>query len=364
MPGWLVTRHEDVRAVLGDAARFSSATPGRRANPPAASTDTDSAGKQFASAASFLVGQDPPEHPRLRRLLTPEFTMRRMRELAPRVRAVVGAVLDGMQDAGSPVDLVECFALPVPSLVICELLGVPYADREMFQRLTAVQLRATAAQEERTEAFLALRSYMGDLVDRQRTAPGDDLIGMLIREHDDDLSHDELVGVALVLLIAGHETTANTLGAGTALLLEHPGQLAAIRDEPHRVDGAVEELLRFCTPVHTGLVRTVTTDTVIGGQPMKTGDLVVVSLPMANRDPRLVTAPDDFDIARKPVPHVAFGHGIHHCVGAPLARMELRIALPALLQRFPGLRLDLDPADIQFRTMTAVHGVESLPVAW
>ncbi|AFU01150.1 cytochrome P450 [Nocardia brasiliensis] len=363
-PAWLVTRHEDVRAVLGDAARFSSATADRRANPPAAQSDTDSAGKQFASAASFLVGQDPPEHTRLRRLLTPEFTMRRMRELAPRVRAVVSEVLDAMQDAGSPVDLVERFALPVPSLVICELLGVPYADREMFQHLTAVQLRVTAAQDERTDAFLALRSYMGDLVDRHRSAPGADLIGMLIREHDDDITHDELVGVALVLLIAGHETTANTLGAGTALLLEHPEQLAAVRDEPHQVDGAVEELLRFFTPVHTGLARTVTTDTVIGGQQMKTGDLVVVSLPMANRDPRLVTAPDDFDIARKPAPHVAFGHGIHHCVGAPLARMELRIALPALLQRFPGLRLDLDPADIQFRTMTAVHGVERLPVAW
>ncbi|MFI6215316.1 cytochrome P450 [Nocardia brasiliensis] len=205
---------------------------------------------------------------------------------------------------------------------------------------------------------------MDALVDRHRSAPGDDLIGMLIREHEDDISHDELVGVALVLLIAGHETTANTLGAGTALLLEHPEQLAAIRDEPDQVDGAIEELLRFFTPVHTGLVRTVTTDTVVGGQQMKTGDLVVVSLPMANRDPHLVTAPDDFDIARKPVPHVAFGHGIHHCVGAPLARMELRIALPALLRRFPGLRLDLDPADIQFRIMTAVHGVERLPVAW
>ncbi|MFD9891057.1 cytochrome P450 [Amycolatopsis sp. NPDC059027] len=362
---WLVTRHEDVRAVLGDADRFSSAGLARHADPATSRTDAAASGRQqFADAASFMVGQDPPEHTRLRRLLTPEFTMRRMRVLEPRVRAVVGEVLDDMRDAGPPADLVESFALPIPSLVICELLGVPYSDREMFQRLSSVQLRLTASQDERTAAFLALRTYLSDLVNRHRGAPGDDLIGMLIREHDEDVSHDELVGIALVLLIAGHETTASTLGAGTALLLEHPGQLAAIRDEPERVDDAVEELLRFLTPVHSGLPRTVMVDATVGGQEMRTGDLVVPSLPMANRDPGLAAAPDDFDISRKPVPHVAFGHGIHHCIGAPLARMELRIALPALLRRFPRLRLDGDPADIRFRTMTAVHGVERLSVAW
>jgi cytochrome P450 len=359
---WLVTRHEDVRAVLGDASRFGSATGARHED---SRTDAALSGEsQFVDAASFMVGQDPPEHTRLRRLLTREFTVRRMRVLEPRVRAVVDDVLDGMEDAGPPVDLVTGFALPIPSLVICELLGVPYADREMFQRLTSVQLQFSASQDERTEAFLALRSYMSDLVHRHRSAPGDDLIGMLIREHDEDISHDELVGIAIVLLIAGHETTANTLGAGTALLLERPEQLAAIRDDPQCVDDAVEELLRFLTPVHSGLPRTVMADTVVGGQEMKTGDRVVLSLPMANRDTNLVTAPDDFDISRKPAPHVAFGHGIHHCVGAPLARMELRIALPALLRRFPQLRLDLDPAEIRFRDRTAVHGVEDLPVAW
>ncbi|MFK0248171.1 cytochrome P450 [Amycolatopsis azurea] len=355
---WLLTRHEDVRAVLGDATRFSSAG-GARQEDAAPSGES-----RFVDAASFMVGQDPPEHTRLRRLLTPEFTMRRMRVLEPRVRAVVDDVLDRMQDAGPPVDLVSHFALPIPSLVICELLGVPYSDRELFQSLSSVQLRFSASQDERTEAFLALRTYMSDLVNRHRGAPGEDLIGMLIREHHEDITHDELVGIALVLLIAGHETTANALGAGTALLLEYPDQLAAIRDEPRRVDDAVEELLRFLTPVHSGLPRTVTADTVIGGQEMAIGDLVVSSLPMANRDPDLVTAPDDFDTSRKPFPHMAFGHGIHHCVGAPLARMELRIALPALVRRFPGLRLDLDPADIRFRGMTAVHGVERLPVAW
>nr|WP_042180525.1 cytochrome P450 [Kibdelosporangium sp. MJ126-NF4]CEL14426.1 putative cytochrome P450 hydroxylase [Kibdelosporangium sp. MJ126-NF4]CTQ88791.1 putative cytochrome P450 hydroxylase [Kibdelosporangium sp. MJ126-NF4] len=362
---WLVTRHEDVRAVLGDANRFSSAGRARREDLASSRTDADPSGEsQLVDAASFMVGQDPPEHTRLRRLLTPEFTMRRMRVLEPRVRAVVDDVLNDMQDVGPPVDLVTGFALPVPSLVICELLGVPYSDREMFQRLSSVQLQLTASQDERTEAFLALRTYMSALVNRHRSAPGDDLIGMLIREHHEDITHDELVGIALVLLIAGHETTANTLGAGTALLLEHPEQLAAIRDEPQRVDDAVEELLRFLTPVHSGLPRTVMADTVVGGQEMKTGDLVTLSLPTANRDTNLVTAPDDFDIARKPVPHVAFGHGIHHCVGAPLARMEIRIALPALLRRFPKLRLDLDPAEIRFRDLTAVHGVAGLPVAW
>ncbi|WP_033289069.1 cytochrome P450 [Amycolatopsis jejuensis] len=349
---WLVTRHADVRAVLGDAARFSS------------ENLAASSGGQLAGAASFMVGQDPPEHTRLRRLLTPEFTMRRIRALEPRVRAVVGEVLDDLQNAGPPADLVAGFALPVPSLVICELLGVPYGDREMFQHLSSVQLRLTASPEERTEAFDALRSYFSDLVERHRRSPGADLIGMLIREHDTDLSHAELLGIALVLLIAGHETTAGTLGAGTALLLEHPDQLAAVRDEPERVDDAVEELLRFLTPVHSGLPRTVMADTVVGEQAMHPGEVIVASLPAANRDPELLPAAGDFDITRKPVPHVAFGHGIHHCIGAPLARMEIRIALPALLRRFPKLRLDVDPADLRFRTMTAVHGVETLPVAW
>jgi cytochrome P450 len=359
---WLVTRHEDVRLVLGDSHRFSSA--GRSTAAPSANDGAGGAAPPVVDAASFMVGQDPPEHTRLRRMLTPEFTLRRIRALEPRVRSIVDEMINAMEEEGPPVDLVQKFALPIPSLVICELLGVPYSDRQKFQHLSAVQLQLNVPQEKRNEAFLGLRSYMSDLIAEHRRVPGDDLIGMLIREHDADISNDELVGIALLLLIAGHETTANTLGAAAALLLENPAQLAKFRNDPDRIDGTVEELLRFLTPLHSGLLRTVREDTIVGGQRMAVGDQVIASLPMANRDPSLVDSPDSFDVERKPTSHVAFGHGVHHCIGAPLARMEMRVALSALFESFPNLRLANDPKDISFRRLTAVHGVEELVLTW
>jgi cytochrome P450 len=308
-----------------------------------------------------MLAADPPEHTRLRRMLTPEFTVRRMRRLEPRIREIVDEHLDAMERHGPPADLVAEFALPVPSLVICELLGVPYADRAAFQQRSNRQLDLALPVEERMRAGRESRAYMAELVTRAQAEPGEDMLGMLVREHGDDLSSDELVGIASLLLLAGHETTANMLGLGTLALLRHPDQLALVRDEPERIDGAVEELLRWLTIVHTGTGKMATVDTEIAGQPIAAGDLVMCALPTANRDPELRTDPDRLDVTRGGG-HVAFGHGIHHCLGAPLARMEMKIGFPALLRRFPGLAEV--PGTAIFRSFSMIYGLTSLQVTW
>jgi cytochrome P450 len=284
-----------------------------------------------------------------------------MRRLVPRVEEIVAQHLDAMEQAGPPAELVGDFALPVPSMVICELLGVPYEDRAGFTARSSRQLDSTIDVHERIQLADAARAYMADLVARHRADPGDDLLGMLIREHSDEVTDDELIGIGNLLLIAGHETTSNMLSLGTLALLEHPEQLARVRDDPASVDPAVEELLRWLGVVHGGFPRAATQDTTIGGHPVATGELVVSSLAAANRDPAVVEHGDDLDITRPPAPHLAFGHGIHHCLGAPLARIEMRVAFPALLQRFPSLRLAGEP---DFRHRTLIYGLHRLPLAW
>jgi cytochrome P450 len=287
-----------------------------------------------------------------------------MRHIEPRVTEIITARLDAMAAAGPPADLVESFALPVPSLVICELLGVPYSDRDTFQERAKVQLDFSASAEDRINALTQMREYMDELVAGKLPHPGDDLLGMLIREHGSELTATELAGIAQLLLLAGHETTANMLATGTLVLLENPGQLALMRDDPDAVNDAVEELLRYLSVVQSGLPRSVVAEVTIGGQDLAPGDLIFSSLPMANRSPSLADDPGRLDLTRAPSPHVAFGHGIHHCLGAPLARMEMRAGFPALLRRFPGLRLAVPASEVEFRELTAVHGVRSLPVAW
>ena len=315
-------------------------------------------------SAGNLLGMDPPDHSRLRRMLTPEFTVRRMRRLEPRIAEIVDAALDDLENAGKPADLVPHFALPVPSLVICELLGVPYADRAEFQHRSSRQLDMSLPIEERLALGREGRAYMTSLVERAQADPGEDMLGMLVREHGDDLSTAELVGIASLLLIAGHETTSNMLGLGTLALLRHPEQLAAVRDDPSQVEPAVEELLRWLSIVHSGMPRTTTTEVEIAGQTIPAGQLLVLALPAANRDPALVVEPDRLDISRGAPGHVAFGHGVHHCLGAPLARMEMRLAFPALLRRFPHLALDEELTDVPFRELNLIYGAESLKVRW
>jgi cytochrome P450 len=355
--GWLATRYEDVRTVLGDAVRFSNDPVNRPAGMPLPPPGGGGARN------GFLLQYDPPDHTTLRRMLTPELTVRRIRRLQPRIERMVDDHLDAMAAAGAPADLVRDFALPIPSLVICELLGVPYEDRGEFQGLSSVRLNMGLPLEERLKAVAASRAYMAGLVERQRRKPGDEMIGMLIREHGDDIDDTELVGLADLLLIAGHETTSNMLGMGTLLLLRHPEQAAQVR-AGEGVEDAVEELLRYLSVVHMVMPRTVMTDVELSGQQLHKGDVVICSLVAANRDAEFGDDLDTLDIKRKMSAHVAFGHGVHHCVGAPLARMEMKIAFPALLRRFPNLAPAIPFEEVPFRSFSIVYGMESLPVTW
>ena len=361
MQVYLVTRHEDIKDVLADHERFSNARPPGFVVPGAPPI---SEGEQASARAGNLLSLDPPEHQRLRRMLTPEFTIRRMKRLEPRIVEIVDAQLDAMENAGPPTDLVENFALPIPSLVICELLGVPYDDREDFQRRSARQLDLSIPIPERLELQRQGRAYMASLVQRSRQQPGADILGMLVREHGDELTDGELIGVAGLLLLAGHETTSNMLGLGTLALLRHPEQLAAVRDNPDAVGAAVEEVLRWLSIVQSAIPRITTTDVQIAGTPISAGQLVFVSLPAGNRDPDFIDSPEVLDIRRGAPGHLAFGHGVHHCLGAPLARMEMRIAFPALLRRFPNLALAENFEDVQFRSFHFIYGLKSLEVRW
>jgi cytochrome P450 len=362
-PAWLITRYEDVRAVLGDATTFNNSGEAVRTQVKAIA-GAEAAERLPLGAQTSLIGCDPPDHTWLRRLVAPRFTVKRMLELRPRIEAIVTEHLDAMAERGTPADLVHEFALPVPSLVICELLGVPYEDRAEFQRRSRQQLNLEIDAAQRTAAFDESRAYMAELVRRQRVQRSDSMLGTLVHEHGHELSDEDLAGLGSLLLIAGHETTANMLGLGTLLLLRHPDQLALLRDDPGIADRAVEELMRYLSIVHNGVVRTATRDVTIGGKSIKAGEAVVCSLVSANRDQAVIGDPDVLDLTRRPTSHVAFGHGVHHCLGAPLARLEMRAAFPALLRRFPTLRLAVPFEEVRFRTLSIVYGVWSLPVTW
>ncbi|HEX4702849.1 MAG TPA: cytochrome P450 [Pseudonocardiaceae bacterium] len=347
---WMVTRQSDVREVLGDSETFGMHDPDR---PPVLPDE--------------LLNMDPPEHTRLRRFLTPGFTVKRIRQLAPRIERIIDDHLDAMESRGAPADIVADFALPIPSLVICELLGVPYVDRADFQLRSRDIVNLALPLEERIAAGRDAHEFMAELVATKRKVPDDSLIGLLIDEHGDGIHDAELTGVADVLLIAGHETTSNMLALGTLLLLEHPDQAGLLRtaaDDDPVLDRAVEEILRYLTVVTTSFARIARRDTMLGDAAIKAGEFVVCQLAVANRDPALGTDMDRFDITREPALHVTFGHGMHHCLGAPLARMEMRMAFPALLRRFPGLRSVLPVDQVPYRTDAAIYGVDALPVEW
>ncbi|MDA3642723.1 cytochrome P450 [Saccharopolyspora indica] len=356
---YAVTRHDAVKAVMADSTRFSIA-PREEEFGMSALTEEERARR----VAGDLLGLDAPEHTRLRRMLTSEFTVRRMRRLQPRITEIVEEHLDAMVAAGPPADLVADFALPIPSLVICELLGVPYADRAEFQERTSRQVDLSLPEEEQAELVRESRAYMAGLVARAQERPGEDMLGMLVREHGDELTTDELIGIAELLLAAGHETTSNMLGLGTLALLRHPDQLALVRDDPAAVAPAVEELLRYLSIVTAGVTRTALCDVEIDGVAIPAGAAVTAVLATANRDPRSIDDGERLDVTRAAAGHVAFGHGLHHCLGAPLARMEMQIAFPALLRRFPGLALAVPFEDVAFRSHHFIYGLLSLPVRW
>ncbi|PXY28977.1 cytochrome [Prauserella coralliicola] len=349
--GWLATGYDVVRAVLADP-RFSSRYELMHFPFPEQEIPDG-----FTAPLGDLTGIDPPEHTRYRKLLAGRFTVRRMRLLTARVEEVTARQLDVLAEHGPPADLVTMFAQPVPALLICELLGVPYADHELFQRHTATLVSMDSSAEEKGAAINDLYGYLHELVIAKRATPTDDVLSDLTRS---DLTDGELAGIGAFLLGAGLDTTASMLALGTFALLCEPAQFAALRDDPER---AVEELLRYLTVGHTG-VRAALEDVELAGETIRAGESVTLALQAADRDPSRFPDPDVLDVRRQASGHLAFGHGAHQCLGQQLARVELRVAFPALAERFPTLRLAVDPAEVPMRGNANIHGVHRLPVTW
>ncbi|HEY4460098.1 MAG TPA: cytochrome P450 [Pseudonocardiaceae bacterium] len=355
-PGWLVTNHHLARTVLADN-RFS-----RRAE-LMHSPINDIAGGQTPPPAQpgMFISMDPPEHTRYRHQLIGQFTVRRMRLLTERITAITNDCLDAMAEHGPVLDLVPAFTLPIPSLVISELLGVSDMDLAGFQETVARAMRADLKLEDAMAVLAELTAFMSELTKAKRGKLGDDLLSDVIAEGD--LTDEELTNIAFLLLSAGFETTANMLALGTFALLRHPDQLAVLRADTADVDKAVEELLRYLSII-PGLVRTALEDVEIGGQRIKEGDAVAIDVPVVNRDPEHFRDPDTLDLTRSSAQHIAFGYGVHQCLGQQLARVEMRVAFPALLRRFPDLRLAVEPDQVRLRSDMAIYGVHELPVSW
>ncbi|MFE5241305.1 MULTISPECIES: cytochrome P450 family protein [unclassified Streptomyces] len=350
---WMVVGYEEARAALADQ-RFSKDW---------RTTDLWSARSNPINAN--MLEMDAPHHTRLRKLVAREFTARRIEALRPRVEEITAGLLDAMVPEGSA-DLVDAFAFPLPMTVICELLGVPDIDREAF-RLLSNAIVAPVSQEEEDDAVHRMGAYLVELIEDKRRAPGDDLMSALIQARDDDgdrLSPDELIGMAFLLLVAGHETTVNLIANGVRALLDHPEQLALLRSRPELIDGAVEEMLRYDGPVGTATFRFARESVAFGSAVIPRGEAVLVALGSGDRDPGRYPDPDTFDIRREARGHLAFGHGIHFCLGAPLARMEGRIAVQALLERCPGLERDPDGGEPDWLPGLLLRGVRHLPVRW
>ncbi|MGP3970094.1 cytochrome P450 family protein [Streptomyces sp. 6N223] len=355
--GWLVVGYDEVRATLADA-RLSKNW----------AHAADKLRKLRVSTGYHMLGADPPDHTRLRRLVAREFTARRIQALAPRVQRITDELLDAMLAApDGRADLVDGLAFPLPIRMICELLGVPFLDHERF-RAWSNALLSGAPTGEKQDIMRQMSEYLAALLDAKREKPGDDLMSALITTADEDgdrLSADELLGTAWLLLIAGHETTVHLIVNGVLALLLHPEQLAALRADWGLLDGAVEEMLRYDGPVLTPTFRFTVDPVEIGGTLIPGGgELVLPAIGDADRDAARFPDPLRFDIRRETGGHMAFGHGIHYCLGAPLARLEGRIAIRSLLERAPGLALDADPTALAWRSGMMIRGPHRLPVRW
>ncbi|WP_328617550.1 cytochrome P450 [Amycolatopsis sp. NBC_00355] len=357
-PAWLATRYEDVKVVLGDP-RFSRAAATGRDEPRL---------RPHLPPPGNILSLDPPDHSRLRRLVMKAFTMRRIDALRARAREIADGLVDTMLTQGPPADLVEAFALPFPVTVICELLGVPFEDRGDFRVWSDAFLSTTKfTPDEVLDAMTKMREYMAGLIAQRRETPHDDLLGALVvaRDEDDRLSEEELLSLAQTLLVAGHETTASQIPNFVYALLTHPGQLALLRADLGLVPKAVEELMRF-VPLGTGagIARYATEDVELGGVLVRAGEPVLPALASANRDDAVYSDPEVLDLLRGEATHIGFGHGAHHCLGAPLARMELQVALETLLRRLPDLRLADGEDGIGWKRGLSTRGPLRLPLAW
>lgn len=358
-PAWLVTRYDDVRGVCTH---------------PAFSSDTTNPGypEVFAGRSKpeekekSLISMDPPRHDEIRRMLISSFTVKRAEAMRPRIQELVDNLIDAMLARGGHADLQSDFSLPIPTAVICWLLGVPAEDHLFFQERSATRLAVAAGSDDVKTATEELMAYLDALVDRKAAEPGDDIISRLYADFvvPGLLDRHDLVDLARQLLIAGHESTASMISLGVLVLLEHPGQLAELQADPSLVPGAVEELLRFLTIAQLLVGRVATADVQVGGELIRAGEGVRALLNSANRDKRAFDDPDTFNIHRNARHHVAFGFGIHQCLGQPYARVEMQVALETLFRRLPSLRLTVPLEEVAFKYGSAVHGVHSVPVTW
>ncbi|NKI43882.1 cytochrome P450 [Streptomyces physcomitrii] len=355
---WLATRYQDVRNALADprlsrAAVVNADVPRRQ---------------EMQVGPEGIMYMDPPDHSRLRRLLTKAFTRRRVETLRPRVAEIAAELAGDLAAQGSGGDLVSTFSWPLPTRVICELLGVPYEDREIFSRgADALMQGDTLPHAEFTSRINELCLYLAKLIAQRRAQPTEDMLTALIqaRDEDDRLSEQELISISVVLLAGGHETTANQITNFLYTLLRHPGQLALLREKPELMPQAVDELMRYI-PLGTGhhAAMIATEDLEIGGQRIAEGESVYVHIHSANRDGEFFENPDELDLGREDNHHMGFGHGVHFCVGAQLARMELSVAVESVLDRFPTLELDIEDEAIRWRSSLLVRGPLALPVRW
>jgi len=358
-PCWMVTRYDDVRHVLGGAGFSRNAT----LHVDIARTT------EMLPLDDSILAMDPPNHTRIRRLVSMAFTARRVAELRPRIEEVVNGLLDDIERKGPPADLVEDLALPLPITIITDLLGIPYEDRERFRGWAETFMTTRGfSVEELIDAHVAITGYLAELIAQRRAEPTDDLLGGLVAARDEDgdrMTEGELVSLALALLVAGYETTASQLTKFVLVLLRNPDQLALLRAQPDLVPNAIEEMMRLVTlSSGTGLAQIATEDVELSGVTIRAGEAVLASPGAANRDPDVFADPNTLDVTRQNIVHFGFGHGAHFCIGAHLARLEMQVALAALLARFPDLRLAVPDDEVEWKDGSAIWGLAHLPVAF
>ncbi|MGF6754311.1 cytochrome P450 [Paraburkholderia sp. GAS42] len=360
---WIATRYGDVRAILGDN-RFSTvpSTPGYPFIAPAR------AALLMNEKPPTIIRMDAPEHTRYRRMLTKEFMVHHIEAMRGELQQTVDTLLDELVEKGPPADLFEDFALAVPTTVISRILGVPYEDRDFFQERSKAKLDLTADPEVPIRAGAEMREYLDRLITEKLKRPGnrDDLISRLVTSQvvPGHMTREEALATIELLLMGGHETTANMIALGTLSLLTHPDQKDALVADPSLVRNAVEEMLRYHTIVHYNGPRVALEDVEVNGTLIRKGEGVLALITAANRDPDSFEDPDKFDIRREALHHVAFSYGVHQCLGQPLARAELQIVFSTLFQRLPNLRLTVPVDEIKFRYDAFVYGVDALPVVW
>lgn len=352
---WVVNRYSDIRAALTD---------------PRVSAGFSSFEQEYTEAADVplvFARMDDPEHNRLRRMMTSDFTARRVTAMRPHIQELVDGFLQTMIEKGAPADLVRDFALPIPSMVICRLLGVPYADHEFFEVNSAKSLDMSIAEQDRVAASGAVYDYIWKLLRLKFHEPGDDLLTRLAeRVEQGDMSHATASMTGFIMLQAGHETTASMIALGTLTLLQHREAFDRLSttEDPGVIANLVDELMRYLSVVHSLIERTALEDMTIGGQSVRAGDRLLMNIPAGNWDPEFTENPHIFDIDRNTRGHVAFGYGVHQCIGLNLARAELQIALSSLARCMPDLRLAVPREELEFKSDHAIYGIRELPVAW